>query len=92
MRDSSAREYSTRAGNNLKAKGEYWYDKGYILATVGGSLCFVLQFSRGAVYKAFEAGWGEAPTKIASEERRSLFIQCEDVSKLVTGSTAILCS
>lgn len=46
---------------DVEAKGVYWSDQAHVLAIVGDSSFFVLQYSQDAVFKALEAGGGRLP-------------------------------
>lgn len=46
---------------DVEAKGVYWSDQAHVLAIVGESSFYVLQYSQDAVYKALEAGGGQLP-------------------------------
>lgn len=46
---------------DVEAKGVYWSDQAHVLAIVGDSSFFVLQYSQNAVLKALEAGGGRLP-------------------------------
>lgn len=46
---------------DVEAKGVYWSDQGHVLAIVGESCFYVLQYSQDAVYKALESGGGQLP-------------------------------
>lgn len=46
---------------DVEAKGVYWSDQAHVLAIVGDSSFFVLQYSQDAVFKTLEAGGGRLP-------------------------------
>lgn len=46
---------------DVEAKAVYWSDQAHVLAIVGDSSFFVLQYSQDAVFKALEVGGGQLP-------------------------------